>query len=56
MLSPFSIFTFPLLSNSSNTELICEPRKVDIIAGGASLAPNLKSLPAVAILALNKSA
>ena len=43
-------------SNRFNTSESVLPINTDIIAGGASLAPNLWSFPAVAILALNKSA
>ncbi len=55
MLSPFSIFTFPFFSNSSNTDVICAPINTDMMAGGASFAPRRKSLPGVAMLARNKS-
>ncbi|MNF76947.1 hypothetical protein D3C84_590740 [compost metagenome] len=42
------------LSNSDKTFVNCAPIKTEIIAGGASFAPNLWSLLAVAIEARNK--
>src|SRR5690554_3074780 len=56
ILSPFSSFRFPFFSNSSNIADKVDPRKMEIMAGGASLAPRRWSLPAEAILALSKSA
>ena len=43
-------------SKSSSKLDNCEPIKTEIIAGGASFAPNRWSLPADAIAARNKSA
>ena len=43
-------------SSWSMTSSSCEPRKIDTIAGGASLAPSRWSLPASAMLARSRSA
>ena len=48
-------FPFVTPSNSPNTFVSCAPINTDIIAGGASLAPNLWSLLAEAIEARNSS-
>ena len=48
----FPSFTF---SKASKTLVNCVPMKTDIIAGGASLAPNRWSLLALAMAALNNS-
>ena len=39
-LSPLAILTLAFFSSSSNTAVNCEPINTEIIAGGASLAPN----------------
>ena len=46
----------PIFSNSSNNLAISDPVKIEIIAGGASLAPNLWSFPEPEIDALRTSA
>ena len=44
-----------LFSNLSKISLICVPRKVEMIAGGASFAPRRCAFVAEAILAFNKA-
>ena len=46
----------PVLINCSTTSSSCSPRKIEIIAGGASFAPSLWSFPGSAADSLSRSA